>query len=47
MIIKTINYLVPNAQMIVHGYYYSGIEWYDERPMPTEEEYNEAYKIVE
>ena len=37
--------LLPNAKFSIIGYDYSGIQWSDERPKPTEEEIQA--KIVE
>lgn len=45
-IAKALNYLLPEAKFVLSGDTLEGIDWLDERPLPTENEIVEAIKHV-
>lgn len=43
-ITRAIQYLVPNAEFYIVGDSYEGINWQDNRPLPSEEELEAAFQ---
>jgi len=45
-IAKALNHLLPKAKFVLSGDTVDGIEWLDERPLPSETEIKNAIKVV-
>ena len=45
-IAKALNYLLPEAKFVLSGDTLEGIDWLDERPLPTKNEIAEAIEQV-
>jgi hypothetical protein len=45
-IAKALNHLLPNAMFVLSGDTVDGIDWLDERPLPSEIEIKNAIKVV-
>ena len=45
-IAKALNYLLPEARFVLSGNTVDGIEWLDERPLPSETEIKNAIEQV-
>ena len=45
-IVKALDNLLPEARFVLSGNTVDGIEWLDERPLPSETEIKNAIKVV-
>lgn len=43
---QAIQHIMPDAQFVIRGNTYEGIEWMDERPMPTQKEVEDAIEYL-